>query len=164
LSGKTIVDQYSAYSGCDPESGNNDNGSNVRDVLSWRQNQGLLDDTGYAPKIGAYVPLEPGNLDQLREALWLSEAVGIGIQSPQSAMDQLNAGHVWSVVPGTQIERGQYVPLVGHPIPGIWTCVTRGPGADHDRAIPEQVSRRGLGVDRPRALPAGHGPDPAGLT
>ncbi len=41
-------------------------------------------------------------------------------------MDQLNAGQVWPVVPGTQIEGGQYVPLVGHAIPGIWTCVTRG--------------------------------------
>jgi hypothetical protein len=43
-------------------------------------------------------------------------------------MDQLNAGQVSSVVPGTQIEGGQYVPLLGHPIPGIWTCVTWGRG------------------------------------
>jgi hypothetical protein len=126
FSGKTVVDQYGQYAGYNPQTGANDTGSNVRDVLNWRQNKGLLDDAGVAHKIGPYMALEPGNLDQLWEALWLFEAVGIGINFPTSAMDQFNAGQVWSVVAGAQNEGGHYVPVVGHPTSDIWTCVTWG--------------------------------------
>lgn len=126
FSGKTVVDQYAEYSGYNPQTGSNDNGSNVREVLKWRQTKGLLDDAGTAHTIGAYVALEAGNLSQLWEALWLFESVGIGIQFPNSAMDQFNAGQTWSVVPGAQVEGGHYIPLVGHPTAGIWTCVTWG--------------------------------------
>lgn len=126
FSGKTVVDQYAAYSGYDPQSGSGDNGSNVRDVLNWRQNKGLLDDSGTAHKIGTFVSLQPGDLNELWEALWLFEAVGIGIQFPNSAMDQFNAGQIWSVVPGAQVEGGHYIPLVGHPTPTVWTCITWG--------------------------------------
>lgn len=126
FSGKTIVSQYSEYSGYDAKTGENDSGSNVREVLNWRQKTGLLDDNGKAHKIGPYVALEPGNAQQIWEALYLFEAVGIGIQFPQSAMDQTNAGQMWSVVPGTQIEGGHYIPLFGHPSHDVWTCVTWG--------------------------------------
>ncbi len=119
-----VLEQYSAYSGYNLQTGANDNGSNVRDVLSWRQKTGLLDSTGAAHKIGTYVALEPGNTSQLWEALWLFEAVGIGINFPNSAMDQFNAGKMWSVVAGATIEGGHYVPLVGHPVQNVWTCVT----------------------------------------
>lgn len=126
FSGKTVVDQYAQYSGYDPQTGAGDNGSNVREVLAWRQKTGLLDDSGTAHKIGTYVALEPGNLDQLWEALYLFDVVGIGINFPVSAMDQINAGQIWSVVPGAKIDGGHYIPIVGHPSPGIWTCVTWG--------------------------------------
>jgi hypothetical protein len=123
--GKTVVDQYSAYSGYNPQTGANDNGSNVRDVLNWRQTKGLYDDTGKIYKIGTYISLEPGNWQQLREASWLFESVGIGIQFPTSAMDQFNNGQVWSVVAGSSIDGGHYVPVVGH-WPGYWTVITWG--------------------------------------
>lgn len=119
-----VLEQYSAYSGYNLQTGANDNGSNVRDVLNWRQTKGLTDVSGTAHKIGTYVALEPGNTDQLWEALWLFEAVGIGINFPNSAMDQFNKGQRWSVVPGATIEGGHYIPLVGHPTKNIWTCVT----------------------------------------
>lgn len=119
-----ILQQYSAYSGYDLVTGNNDNGSNVRDVLSWRQTKGLLDADNNAYKIGTYISLEPGNLNQLWEALYLFENVGIGINFPNSAMDQYNANQTWSVVPGANIEGGHYIPLVGHPTNNVWTCVT----------------------------------------
>ena len=126
FSGKTVVGQYAQYSGYDPKTGANDNGSNVRDVLSWRQKKGLLDDAGTPHKIGAYVSVEPGNLEHLWEALWLFEAVGVGIQFPGSAMDQFNAGKEWTVVPGAKPEGGHYIPIVGHPNADTWTCVTWG--------------------------------------
>lgn len=126
FSGKTVVDQYAAYSGYDPATGSNDNGSNVRDALAWRQTKGLLDDSGTAHKIGAYVSIEPGNWQALREASYFFESVGIGIQFPTSAMDQFNAGQVWSIVAGSAIEGGHYVPVEGHPWGGLWTVVTWG--------------------------------------
>jgi hypothetical protein len=122
----SILEQYSAYSGYNLQTGAGDNGSNVRDVLNWRQTKGLTDTAGNAYKIGTYVALEPGNTQQLWEALWLFEAVGIGINFPNSAMDQFNAGQIWSVVAGAKIDGGHYIPLVGHPIENIWTCVTWG--------------------------------------
>lgn len=126
FSGKTIVDQYSAYSGYNAQTGANDNGSNVRDVLKWRQSKGLLDDAGTAYKIGTYLALEPGNPEQLREACYLFESVGIGINFPGSAMDQFDAGKTWSVVSGSSIEGGHYIPVVGHPHAGSWTVITWG--------------------------------------
>lgn len=121
-----VLQQYSAYSGYDLQTGAKDTGSNVRDVLKWRQTKGLTDSGGAAHKIGTYVALEPGNTQQLWEALWLFEAVGIGINFPNSAMDQFNQGKMWSVVPGATIEGGHYIPLVGHPVESVWTCVTWG--------------------------------------
>lgn len=126
FSGKTVVNQYSAYSGYNPQTGANDNGSDVREVLNWRQAKGLVDDTGNTYKIGTYVSLELGNWQALREACWLFESVGLGFNFPSSAMDQFNNGKVWSVVPGAQIDGGHYVPIVGHPWSGYWTCITWG--------------------------------------
>ncbi len=126
FTGKTIVDQYAAYSGFNPQTGANDTGSDVRDVLTWRQSKGLLDDAGTAHTIGAYVALDPTDAAQLWEALWLFGVIGIGINFPGSAMTQTNADQVWSVVPGATVEGGHYIPIVGHPSADIWTCITWG--------------------------------------
>ena len=126
FSGATIIEQYGEYCGYDPHSGTNDQGSDVREVLNWRQQKGLRDDDGNVYKIGTYVALEPGNVEQLWEALWLFQNVGIGVNFPGSAMDQTNQRQTWSVVAGAQIDGGHYVPLVGHPTDTIWTCVTWG--------------------------------------
>jgi hypothetical protein len=113
--GKTVVDQYSEYSGYDPETGANDTGSNVREVLQWRATKGLKDADGTVHKIGPYVALEPKNLEHLLEAAYLFECVGIGIEVPESAQQQFAEGKPWSVVPGAQIEGGHYIPVVGRP-------------------------------------------------
>lgn len=125
-----ILDQYAAYlgvsGGAEGLTSSNDQGSNVRDVLNWRQKTGLKDAGGNTFKIGPYFSLEPGNTQQLWEALYLADAVGIGVNFPGSAMDQTNAGQIWSVVAGATIEGGHYVPLVGHPTDNVWTCITWG--------------------------------------
>jgi hypothetical protein len=41
---------------------------------------------------GEYLPLAPGNPDQLALAIYLFGAIGIGIKFPNTAMDQFNAG------------------------------------------------------------------------
>lgn len=124
FTGLNVLQQYSAYSGYNLQTGANDNGSDVRDVLNWRQKTGLKDADGNVYKIGPFVSLELGNFTELWEALYLFENVGIGINFPESAMDQFDANKMWSVVAGAQIEGGHYIPLVGHPEPGVWTCLT----------------------------------------
>ena len=47
-------------------------------------------------------------------ALYLFGIVGIGIEFPDSAMDQFNAGKPWSVVPGPKPREGHYIPLVAY--------------------------------------------------
>lgn len=124
FTGKVIVEQYSAYCGYDPATGENDNGSDVREVLQWRSKKGLKDADGGVHKIGAYVALEPGNIQHIIEACYLFEAVGIGFEVPESAEQQFSEGRPWSVVPGAQIVGGHYVPVVGRPEIGSLAVVT----------------------------------------
>lgn len=119
FTGANAIRDYSAVTGYDPRAplddhGDNptDRGTNTRDGLSYRRKTGLIDATGKRHKIGAYVSLELGNIDQLLEALYLFGVVGIGIRFPNSAMDQFNAGKPWSVVPGPPATEGHYIPLV----------------------------------------------------
>lgn len=113
ISGKTIVAQYSAYSSYDPQTGANDTGSNLQDVLAHRQTAGIYDDTGKVHKIGRYVALTPGNVQECWEAAWLFERVGIGIQVQAAQQDQFASGRAWDYVPGSPIEGGHYVPVMG---------------------------------------------------
>ncbi len=112
FTGANAIADYSAVTGYKPSDPSTDQGTDVRVALKYRQKKGLIDANGHRHKIGAYVALEPGNLDHLYEALYLFGAVGIGIQFPGSAMDQFNANKPWSVVNGAKVEGGHYIPLV----------------------------------------------------
>jgi hypothetical protein len=121
FTGANAIGDYSAVTGYDPNApldpnGENptDQGTNVRDALKYRQKTGLLDAKGTRHTIGAYVALELGNMDELLEALYLFGVVGIGFAFPASAMDQFQHGKSWSVVPGSRVEGGHYVPLVAY--------------------------------------------------
>lgn len=115
FSGKTVVAQYSAYSGYDPQTGANDNGSNVQDVLAWRQDKGLYDDHGNVYKIGQHVALTPGDMHELWAATYLFECVGIGVQMTSAQMGQFDASPhpVWDYVKGSPTDGGHYVPVMG---------------------------------------------------
>ncbi|MGD0152272.1 MAG: hypothetical protein ABSC17_00710 [Thermacetogeniaceae bacterium] len=112
FTGANAISDYSAVTGYKPSNPNSDNGTVTQNALTYRWKTGLIDAVGNRHKIGAFLALEPGNTDQLYEALYLFGVVGIGIQFPNSAMDQFNAGRTWSVVHGAQIAGGHYVPLV----------------------------------------------------
>lgn len=112
FNGKTAVHDYSAVTGYVPGRGDTDKGTSVRDALNYRRKTGLIDTAGRRHKITAYLALDPGNTQHLLVALYLFEAVGIGIQFPASAMSQFNEKKPWSVVKGSPIEGGHYVPLV----------------------------------------------------
>jgi hypothetical protein len=107
------IADFSAVTGYIPGKPETDQGTDVRQALQYRQATGLIDAKGARHKIGAFLALEPGNIDHLLEALYLFGAVGIGLEVPQSAEDQFGAGKPWSVAHGKQnILGGHYVPLV----------------------------------------------------
>lgn len=113
FSGATVVSQYSAYSGYNPQTGANDNGSDVQQVLAWRQDKGLLDNASTAYKIGQHVALTPGDLHELWAAAYLFECVGIGATMTTAQMDQFDAGQPWDYVAGSPAEGGHYIPVMG---------------------------------------------------
>jgi hypothetical protein len=122
---ENTISDYSAVTGYVPGKPETDQGTDVRQALQYRKLTGLIDANGARHKIGAYLALEPGNIDDLLEAIYLFSAVGIGLQVPESAIDQFNAGQPWSVVHGMQqIAGGHYVPLVA--CRGNLVCVTWG--------------------------------------
>lgn len=111
---QTALGDYGACTGFKPTDPNSDQGTDMGQAMSYRKNIGIIDGTGTRHKIGAYVGLEPGNWNQLLEALYAFRVVGIGFVFPQSAMDQFNANKPWTVVKGSPDEGGHYVPVVGH--------------------------------------------------
>jgi hypothetical protein len=110
---QSVLEQYSAYSGYDLQTGANDNGSAIADVVGWRQTKGLLDADGNAHKIGQAVELTPGDLNQLWEATWLFESVGVGINVQDQDMHSFDAGLAWDYNPSAQIVGGHYIPTTG---------------------------------------------------
>lgn len=115
FSGATVVKQYSEYSGYDPQTGENDTGSNMQDVIAWRQSKGLYDDHGTHYKIGKAVSIQPGNLQHLWEAAWLFENVNIGIEVTEAQQTQFNerAQPTWDYVAGSPVVGGHAVPVMG---------------------------------------------------
>lgn len=121
----SVLGAYSAITGYNPADPSTDQGSNVRDVLKYRSTLGLPDASGARHTIGAYVALTLGDWNQLLEALYIFECVGVGIRFPASAMDQFNAGKPWDI-PISAIEGGHYIPVVARRTPTSVTVVTWG--------------------------------------
>jgi hypothetical protein len=112
FTGANAISDYSAVTDYNPADPGTDQGTDTRVALKYRKNTGLIDANGNRHKIGAYLALELGNMNQLLEALYVCDAVGIGIQFPSSAMAQFNAGQPWDPVPGATIDGGHYIPLM----------------------------------------------------
>ena len=121
---KQAIAAYSAITGYSPKKPNSDQGTDMEVAAKYRRTHGIKDAAGKVHKIGAYLDLTPGNLTEHLQAAYLFQAVGIGIQFPASAMDQFNAGKPWSVVKGSSIEGGHYIPIVANR--GVLEIVTWG--------------------------------------
>lgn len=118
ITGKESIADYSAVTGYRIGDDSTDNGTDMRQALKYRQKTGLLDAHGNRHKIGAYVALEPGNLDQYYQACYLFSAVEIGFRFQQAQDSQFDSG-VWDFAPGSPV-------IGGHAIPGF--------GRNHSRA------------------------------
>jgi hypothetical protein len=111
---QNVLAMYSAVTGFNPDNPNSDQGTNMADAAKYRQKVGLSDINGDAHKVAAYLALTPGNIEELKQAIYLFSCVGIGWELPQSAQEQFQAGQPWSVVNGSPIEGGHDTGAVGY--------------------------------------------------
>lgn len=111
---KSVLSDYSAVTGYNPNDPNTDQGTDMQVAASYRRKTGVTDASGKRHQVAAYLALTTGDKTQLKQAIYLFGAVGIGIKFPASAMTQFNAGKAWTVVSGSKIEGGHYVPAIGY--------------------------------------------------
>ena len=111
-----VVAAYSAVSGYDPATGENDNGAAMLDVLNYWRKQGLAQH-----RILGYTALTRTNATSVREAIYLFGSLYAGFNLPLSAQKQT----VWDVSEGPDAEPGSWgghaVPLVGYDADGLVT-------------------------------------------
>ncbi|MER6534673.1 hypothetical protein ABT215_12860 [Streptomyces sp900105755] len=103
----SVVAMYSAITGYTPAKPSSDTGAYCQDVLGYWRKTGL---EGH--KIVAYASLDVSNLTEIKQAISLFGTVYVGLNFPDSAMDQFNAGQVWDAKRGARIEGGHCV-IVG---------------------------------------------------
>jgi hypothetical protein len=114
MSTAAAIKNYSAITGYRPSAGPvgdnpTDQGTDMQVAASYRRRKGLVDAAGKRHKVGAYLAIDPGDLEQHFLAIYLFGAIGIGLNFPDSAMTQFRAGQPWTVVNGAKIEGGHYV-------------------------------------------------------
>jgi hypothetical protein len=109
---KSVLSDYSAISGYDPNDPNSDQGCDMQQAASYRRKTGIVDVDGNRHTIGAYLAITPGDLHEHYIALYLFEAIGIGLDLPYSAIDQTNKNKSWTYVRRSSSAGGHYVPLV----------------------------------------------------
>lgn len=103
-----ILAAYSAITGYSPNNPNSDNGANVLDVLNYWRKSGIA-----GRKIVAYVAVDHTNREHLRLAVDMFGGCYIGVQLPQSAMDDFNADKPWKRLTG-KILGGHAIVVVGY--------------------------------------------------
>lgn len=126
---KSVLSDYSKVTGFNPNDPNSDQGTDMQKAASYRLKTGVLDSAGKRHKVDAYVALDAGDIDQLRAAIYLFGAVGVGVNFPSPWMDLFNEGKVWGYKAAykKQIDGGHYIPAVASASPtGNITVLTWG--------------------------------------
>lgn len=91
------------------ETGGVDSGLVMLDHLNlWRQ-QGIPISDGRTYKIHAYASVDWKNHTEVMYCIYLLRGIYVGFQVPQSALDQFNAGQIWTVVPNSPIRGGHCI-------------------------------------------------------
>lgn len=115
----SVLKSYEDITGYNPSqtdaNGNNptDQGAQIRDVLLYMQKTGIIDSIGFAHKIDVFMRIQTGNIPEMKKALFLCDAVTIGLNLPETAQEQFQNEQPWTVINGAQIEGGHDVVLVG---------------------------------------------------
>lgn len=120
ISDAAVLKAYSAVSGYDPGTGQNDNGCVMLDVLNYWRKTGI---GGH--KIGAFASVNPKNIDHVKIGMDLFGGLDLGFALPVSCQNQ----DVWDVAGGSRGRPGSWG---GHCVNGVaydaktLTCITWG--------------------------------------
>jgi hypothetical protein len=110
------------------ETGGPDDGLVVLKSLNlWRQNGWQVGQQNF--KIQAFAEVDRANHDEVRKAIFADVGIGIGLQLPNSAKNQIQTGQPWDVTSGPDSAPGtwggHYVYVCGY-TPSGPVCVTWG--------------------------------------
>lgn len=96
FTGREAIAAYSAVTGYRIGDDNTDQGTNMRTALNWWRKTGIKDADGHVHKLGAYVAIDPRNLYDELEALYLFDiGIAVGILFPDTAMTEFQEGKPW---------------------------------------------------------------------
>lgn len=116
-----ILSAYSAITGYDSNNPNTDQGANELDVLSYWRVNGIANH-----KIGAFVQLNLRDIQHVKAAVAIFGGAYLGVQLPNSAIDQTSSGQIWDIVADDGgIDGGHAIPVVAYDATGL-TCITWG--------------------------------------
>jgi hypothetical protein len=100
-----VLALYSACTGFNPSDPSSDNGADELSVIEY------LTKTGWnGRKLDGHANLDPTQTEQLKWAVCIFGASRLGVNLPQSAMDQFNADQPWDYA-------GDDSPIGGHDVP-----------------------------------------------
>jgi hypothetical protein len=119
-----VLREYEVIGGFNPNAGGpganpTDNGATVPSALAYLKKTGL---TGH--RIAAYGEVDVTEIAKIKTAIWEFGGVVIGLNLPNSAMRQFNAGQDWFVDPADMsIDGGHAVYVCGYNANGfmLWT-------------------------------------------
>lgn len=109
---QNAIDVYSSACGYNQSDPSSDQGCEIRTVLKYTQQTGLMDSKGKIHKIDAYAQLDKKNILEIYYSIYLFGKAKLGVNIPQSAVDQFNAGKAWTVVSYSPILGGHDVEAV----------------------------------------------------
>ena len=125
ISDADVVKMYSRVGGYVPGNSQTDQGCVIQDVLNdWRKT-GIGTPTH---QILAFLQVDHTNMAELKACTWLFLGVTLGVNLPQSALDQYRAGQPWSYSPGANntIVGGHDIRLLGFDASGMMYASTWG--------------------------------------
>ncbi|HEV2171560.1 MAG TPA: hypothetical protein VGR40_11460 [Candidatus Binatus sp.] len=102
-----VLGLYSAITGYDPNDPSTDQGANETTVVSYLKSTGFL-----GQKVDDAANVAPQQFEHVKWAVQIFGAVRLGVNLPQSFMDQFNAGQPFDDVGDTNIVGGHDVPIV----------------------------------------------------
>jgi hypothetical protein len=104
-----VLSTYSALTGYDPATGQNDTGIATDDLLNYWQTTGIGGN-----KIAGCVAIDPTNQAEVQQAIYLFGGVFVTVNLPKSAEDQTSAGQAWSPVFWSPTLGGHAIPYLSY--------------------------------------------------
>lgn len=126
---EALLKGYSDVTGFDPNAGPpgknpTDQGTNIQKMLEYWQKVGIVKTDGAVDKILAFAQIDHTDRQLVQQAALVFGVVLMGINFPDSAMNQFRARQPWAVVKGAQIEGGHAILMGAYTRPSAATMDT----------------------------------------